>query len=215
MRAFARASWRAAGGAVLLLAVTSGCAPDAGKADTVFTGSTSASNHLPVVRQDNARDTISRTAIIRQAESLYAYGTERPQLRGKDPEFPGPVVGDGRIPRMWIATARFKGSGARPKDRIIARIRSEAPYPQMGIAKGYNYVVRNSWDRQAAHAWRTSVVARDMSIETHDLTRDARKIEFTHGEPLEPRLVVLKVHSVGLGVCLDDPVCGTGHCGYY
>ena len=158
---------------------------------------------------------ISSTAVRREAESLYDFGPERPPLRANDPAFKGPVVPDGEIPRMWISTATLKPNVPVPKDRIIARIRSERAYPLLGIAAGENYVWRNSRDARRAKSWVTLVVAADSALARHTLKRDERLMEYTHGEPAEPRLVILQVHSQSLSMCLDDPMCSTGHCGYY
>jgi hypothetical protein len=158
----------------------------------------------------------SRSEVLREAETLYDYGPERPPLSGVDPNFPGPHVPDGTIPRMWISTATLKPNVPLPRTRIIARIRSTAPYPQMGITAGYNYIWRSSRDSSVARKWTTAVVSADAGVRSHRLERDGRLIEYTHGDPAEPRLVVLRVASVSLGACLDDPVClPAGHCGYY
>ena len=158
---------------------------------------------------------VSSTAVRRDAQSLYDFGPERPPLRNNDPAFKGPVVPDGGIPRMWISTATLKPNVPVPKDRIIARIRSERAYPPMGLAAGVNYIWRNSRDARRAKEWKTLVVPADDQPARHVLTRDTRMMEYTHGDPAEPRLVILQVHSQALAMCLDDPMCSTGHCGYY
>lgn len=158
----------------------------------------------------------SRSDVVREAESLYDYGPERPPLAGVDSSFSGPRVPDGTIPQMWISTATLKSSVPVPRTRIIARIRSTAAYPQMGIVAGYNYIWRSSRDTSMARKWITAVVPAAADARSHQLQRDERLIEYTHGEPAEPRLVILRVRSMSLGVCLDDPVClPSGHCGYY
>jgi hypothetical protein len=116
---------------------------------------------------------------------------------------------------MTIATAKLKPNMPQPAHRIIARIRSDAPYASMGIQSGFNYVWRNSWSDADTTSWITRVISRD-SLTALDLIRDPRRLEYTHGNSAkEPRLVILKVHSIALAVCLDDPMCPTGHCGYY
>lgn len=163
----------------------------------------------------SSRDT-SSVAIVRQARALYDYGPERAPLTITDRDFQGPHVADGTIPRMWIATAKLKRASPMPGYRIIARIRSERAYRPMGIQAGENYIWRNSWDSTAAGSWQTKIVPGDVSAKQFALTRDPRKIEYTHGDPMEPRLVRVLVASEGLGACLDDPVCQPmGHCGYY
>jgi hypothetical protein len=161
------------------------------------------------------RPDTARAVIVQQAVTLYDYGEERLPLGVSDPAFPGTHVDDGTIPRMRIATARLKANTPQPSARIIARITSEGDYAPMGIRAGDNYVWRNTWRNADSASWVTRIVPRDPSGRTHDLVRDYRKHEYTHERAEEPRLVLLQVRSVGLGICLDDPVCGTGHCGYY
>ena len=157
-------------------------------------------------------------ALVGDAESRYVYGPERPQLATRDSEFKGPYVQtEDSLPRMWISTALLKDSTHRPPERIIARIRSEGAYPRAGIDSGYNYVARSTWrrDSTAAATWTTIIVSHDITRKPYLLTRDTRNQEYTHGDPLEPRLVRVQVHSVGFGACFDDPMCSSGHCGYY
>jgi len=40
-------------------------------------------------------------------------------------------------------------------------------------------------------------------------------MEYSHGDPAEPRLVMKQVHSFALAACLEDRICPSGHCGYY
>jgi hypothetical protein len=159
---------------------------------------------------------MSTTGVLREAQLLYDYGPERPPVSVNDPDFKGPVVADGRIPRMWISTAVLKKGVPVPRSRILARIRSERAYAPMGIAAGYNYIWRNSRDTSLAKRWVTQVVPVDSKVRRHDLRRDERLREYTHGDPAEPRLVILHVHSEALATCLEDLLCRpTGHCGYY
>jgi hypothetical protein len=178
----------------------------------------------PAVTQRTAESTgimsatpdTSRASELRAAQELYDYGKERTPVTVNDREFKGPYVPDDSVPRMWIASAKLKANVKQPATRIIARIRSERAYPPMGIVAGYNYVWRNSWEKRTASRWVTKILPDDKSVTEHQLLRDARKHEYTHGmSPIEPRLVRIKVHSMGIGLCLDDPVCPTGHCGYY
>ena len=175
------------------------------------------SSSSPVVRpaEDERSADTSRTSIIRQAVRDYDYGPERPPFMITDPDFPGTVVADGSIPRMTIATATRKPGVPPPSDQILARIRSVRAYPPMGLAEGDNYIVRSSRDTAMSGALVTQIIPLNRAAARYGLTRDSRKHEYTHGDPREPRLVIIKVHSVALGVCLEDPVCGTGHCGYY
>lgn len=159
---------------------------------------------------------MSTTDVLREAKSLYDYGPERPPVTLNDPDFKGPVVADRTIPPMWISTATLKKGVSVPRSRILARIRSERSYAPMGIVAGYNYIWRNSRDTSVANRWVTQVVPADAKVRGHDLRRDGRLREYTHGDPAEPRLVILHVHSEALGACLEDQLCRpTGHCGYY
>ena len=196
-----------------LIALLSGCSTKADHADT--TAATSKPLIDRTARSSAAIDT-SGTSIIAEARKLYDYGKERPPVAVRDTAYLGPYVSDDSIPRVWIATASLKPGIRRPKTRIIARIRSERAFAPLGLIAGYNYVWRNSWDTAAVARWTTRVVPDDRSAKPHDLVRDARNHEYTRGmSPLEPRLVRIKVHSTALGLCLDDPICPTGHCGYY
>ena len=155
-------------------------------------------------------------AILREATTLYGYGPEREPVAIKDGDFPGPIVNDSAVPRLRIATATLRRGVPVPAYRIIARIRSEGAYRPMGIESGYSYIWRNSWDDKNVATWVTKVVSSNTAAVPHLLTRDARNHEYTHGENArEPRLVRITVRSMAIGVCIDDPVCQTGHCGYY
>jgi hypothetical protein len=205
-------SWSAFVGLVVLSAVTWGCPGTRdSNVDTSHTGASPADTTAALTRLATA----AHDSIVHEADSLYVYDVERDTLMVTDTAFPGPVVEDDNIPHMTIATARLKPNTPQPAHRIIARITSEAPYPPLGIEPGYNYVWRSSWSDADTASWVTKIVSRD-SATSHDLTRDARHHEYTPGmSAREPRLIILKVHSIALGLCLDDPMCPTGHCGYY
>jgi hypothetical protein len=208
-----RTRWRGAVNLVAGMALLSGsgCRKEPERADSLAT------------RPDTIPTSLARplaspnAAILVEAESLYTFGRERPQMTIDDRGFPGPYVADDSLPRMWIATATLKDSTHRPYGRILARIRSARAYPKAGIDSGYNYVWRNTWkaDSMSALSWETKIIPRDPLKKPYLLTRDPRKHEYTHGEAKEPRLVRVKVHSMGFGACFDDPICPTGHCGYF
>jgi hypothetical protein len=161
-------------------------------------------------------DDTTNAGIVRQAGSLYDYGRERPPAAIKDSAFPGPVVEDPPgAPNMSIATATLKEGVTQPPHRILARIHSSGDYAPMGIRAGDNYIWRSSWDSTKAASWVTSIVPGDSAATRHTLQRDARLTEYTHGDAAEPRLVRITVHSLAIGVCLSDPVCTSGHCGYW
>jgi hypothetical protein len=116
---------------------------------------------------------------------------------------------------MTIATMRLKSGKPQPSHRLIARIKSDGDYPAMGIHEGMNLVWRSSWDSTTAGSWVTKIVPLAPFMPEHVLTRDPRMHEFTGGDPREPRLVRVTVASVAFAACLDDPMCGSGHCGYW
>lgn len=191
---------------LLVLAAGGGCGRGDTRADSP---SARGASSVP------AADDTSRAALLREAESLYVYDRdERKPLTRTDPDFKGPVVEDKALPDVRISTARLKDPRRHPRYRIIARINSSAPYDGLGLGKGFNYVWRNSWDSAQAGTWVTKIIPSDASKPDHVLTRDSRDIPYSHGDAREPRLVRIKVHSVALGLCIDDPRCG-GHCGYY
>jgi len=192
------------------------CGSDRTPADTpAVTPVGSSAAATPVGSSAAVMPDTSRAAILREAESLYTYDRdERPPLSRNDKDFKGPVVDDSMVPQVRIATARLKDPSRRPRYRIIARINSDAPYDSLGLGKGYSYVWRNSWDDAQADTWVTKIIASDSTRPEHVLVRDPRYIAYSHGNAREPRLVRIKVHSLALGICVDDPRCG-GHCGYY
>lgn len=206
--------WGGVAGAVAVLA-SAGCTKTSDRGDTTAVRGDSTAVRTDTTAKPEARAVPPGASITVEAESLYSYGRERPQVTVKDPEFRGPYVANDSLPRMWIATATLKKGARRPPQRIIARIRSERPYPKAGIDSGYNYVVRSSWDAKEAKSWVTTIESGSGRLDAYTLTRDPRMREYTHGDAREPRLVRVLVHSVGFGACFDDPICPTGHCGYY
>ncbi len=152
--------------------------------------------------------------ILQDASANYAYGPEREPVRITDPQHPGTTTPDGSVPHMTIATAQRRARAPVTTDRILARITSAGDYPNMGIRTGANYIWRDSRDSLTAASWTSKVIPTAPGFAAHTLTRDARLHAYTTGDPTEPRLVWITVHSMLIGVCLDDPKCG-GHCGYY
>ena len=196
-------------GAVVLL--PGGCRDTASRSDSASVADTA----RPASADATRRDT-SNAVIVRQAGTLYDFGPERRPIAIRDSGFAGPVVSDTTaVPRMTIATASLKSGVVPPQERILARIHSSGDYAPMGIHAGDNYIARSSSDTTAAAQWVTKVVSANASAMAYQLRRDARSIEYTHGEPREPRLVRITVHSVAIAVCLSDPVCSSGHCGYW
>lgn len=157
----------------------------------------------------------SQTALIVEAATHYDTGPKRGPLAIRDTAFPGPSTPGDSAPHMSIATMTLKTGHARPPYRLIARIMSDGDYPAMGIYRGMNFVWRSSWDTTAAATWVTKVVPMTPSATEHVLKRDPRLHEYTSGDPAEPRLVQVSKASYAFAACLDDPMCGSGHCGYW
>jgi hypothetical protein len=153
--------------------------------------------------------------IAQQADSNYEFGPAREAVNITDPAYPGTVTAG--LPRypMRIATATLKPGRPPTADRIIALITSDGDYAPLGIAKGRNYVWRNSRDTAQKATWITKVVPADSAKPDYVLHRDARHREYTSGNPAEPRLVQVTVASYAFDLCLDDPACPTMHCGYW
>lgn len=96
---------------------------------------------------------------------------------------------------------------------IIALISSDKPYPFLGIAAGNNYVWRDE-SSSSSKKWVTYMVPELAGADPKRLKRTGKK--YSDGEHTEPRLVhELKRRGLdAFGACLDDPMCGSGHCGY-
>jgi hypothetical protein len=157
----------------------------------------------------------AQQAIMREVEANYDIGPERPALAITDTAFPGPSTDGNSPPRMTIATLKLKPGHPKPPRRLIARIKSDGDYPAMGIYAGMNFIRRNSWDPKAAASWVTEVVSLKPSTSPYQLHRDVRMHEYTSGDAAEPRLVQVTKASFAFAACLDDPMCGSGHCGYW
>jgi hypothetical protein len=158
----------------------------------------------------------ARVALMREAVTEYDIGPERPPLAIRDTAFPGPSTDGETAPQMTIATLRLKARHSRPSGhQLIARIKSNGNYPAMGIHTGLNFIWRNSWDSTAAARWVTKVIPMHPSAPDYTLHRDSRLHEYTSGDAAEPRLVRVTKASFAFATCLEDPMCGSGHCGYW
>jgi hypothetical protein len=94
---------------------------------------------------------------------------------------------------------------------IMALVHSNRAYKHLGIAVGDNYVWRDSTSGDKKK-WLTFMVPATVSSDAKKLKRDT--VEYSMGDHKQPRLVRAVTRSVSFGVCLEDPACGTGHCGY-
>jgi len=178
----------------------------------VDTGGTQKTTALP----DTTGMTPVQVQILKEALSHYNIDkNERPPLAITDSSFPGAAIPESEAPEMTIATMTRDTTTPRPAWRLIARITSRGDYPAMGVYKGTNFIWRSSWNNADSATWVTRVVSTSPGKAAHDLHRDPRTIEYTHGDPSQPRLVKITVHSIAFAVCLDDPMCGSGHCGAF
>ncbi|HET9013174.1 MAG TPA: hypothetical protein VFN38_15215 [Gemmatimonadaceae bacterium] len=160
--------------------------------------------------------TSEQQAIFFEALTDYNIDAEREPIAITLATFPKPSIPDTSAPHMTIATMRLKPGHMPPAShRLIARITSDGDYPAMGIYAGANFVWRNSWDSTAVATWVTRVVPTKPSMPAYVLTRDPGMHEFTSGDAHQPRLVRATIASVAFAACLDDPMCPTGHCGYW
>jgi hypothetical protein len=161
--------------------------------------------------------TATQSAIL-DAQDDYDVGPERPAIAENDPGFPGPTAPDAAAPAViTIATMRLKPGRPRGPSQLLARISSDRDYPPLGVVAGRNIVWRNSWDSTAVAAarWINTLTPAKGGKPDHVLTRDPRLNRYPATIPHQPRLLKLTVRSIGFIVCLDDPACGSGHCGHY
>lgn len=161
-----------------------------------------------------------QAAIVASAQSDYDY--ESPERGADTADDPDDLENDGveagSAPTMTIARATLKGSATgAPDSEVLARITSSAAYDKLGISAGVNYVWRDRRDPPKDDlTWKMYVVPADLTVKMEKWKRDGKKKAYTHGEPHQPRLVVASKDkaTIAFGACLDDPVCGSGHCGY-
>ena len=160
--------------------------------------------------------TATQSAVL-AAKDDYDEGPERPMETADDPNFPGQTVSDDDAPVMKIRTLTLKQGHSHGPKRLFARIHSDKNYPLMGIHAGQNIVWRDSWDSTAVASatWKNTVTPEEPGEPDHVLTRDSRLNQYPAVVAHQPRVIKLKVRSVAFVVCLEDPMCGTGHCGHY
>jgi len=162
--------------------------------------------------------TTAQAVLLEEAQNDYDFGPERAQIDTADSSFPGPSVDDTLAPNMTIASMTLKPGRARPPRRLLARLSSDRDYPAMGIYAGVNFVWRDTWDTTAVAAatWRNRVTSSRPGHPDHDLVRDSRLDRFPSTLGLHrPSVLRLRVNSIAFELCLDDPACPSGHCGYF
>ena len=148
----------------------------------------------------------TRSALLAEAASNYAFGTERQPVAVDTMTVKGP---GGSLPVITIATATQVARGARvPGHMFIARLTSSAAYPELGLALGENYIWRDS-SAGAEGPYRTLVVPKDTTYQMYWLKRDYSVASYAPGAPAEPRLVK---SAFGYGEC--DLRCNPTHCAF-
>jgi hypothetical protein len=161
------------------------------------------------------RPQITQPLIVEAAKD-YDVGPERPATPETDRTFPGPTAPDSAAPTsITIASMTLKPGRPRGPRQLMARITSDKAYPLMGIVEGQNFIWRNTWDSTDVASVNTLTPAK-AGAPDHVLTRDYRPNRYPAVDrPHRPRLLKLTVNSIAFVACLDDPGCGTGHCGFY
>lgn len=125
---------------------------------------------------------------------------------------PGQPVPDTDAPNMTIARAVAKMSPAPVGFVILAVVTSDKAYKPLGIEPGLNYIWRDETDADAKK-WETYMVPANVKSDPKKMKRENTK--YSEGEHTEPRLVrTLTRAQFSFGACLEDPACGSGHCGY-
>ncbi|HET9013175.1 MAG TPA: hypothetical protein VFN38_15220 [Gemmatimonadaceae bacterium] len=113
---------------------------------------------------------------------------------------------------ITIARAVATVSPAPWPEKLLALIHSDKEYKPLGIEAGDNYIWRNE-DGSDPKQWETYIVPAAAGANVRKFKRSGA--EYSSGDHTQPRLVVQVTRSVvTFGACLEDPACGTGHCGY-
>jgi hypothetical protein len=125
----------------------------------------------------------------------------------------GTAVPEGAAPTvLTIARAVPTASPAPSGEVILALVNSNKAYPPLGIEVGDNWIWRNQADADPKK-WDTYMVPAAAGSDPKKLKRDNK--EYSNGSHEQPRLVrSINKAVLSFGACLDDPACGSGHCGY-
>jgi hypothetical protein len=156
------------------------------------------------------------TAEVLALAARYRFVNPRPPVPSIVPLPGGTGVPSADAPTDFTIERAVPITSPAPEGKVIlARVHSNKAYAHMGVADGYNYVWRDQrLPRPFKHWWKTYMVP-EKGADPKRLKRG--KEEYSHGDSTEPRLVVMSDRGTGLtafGACLDDPNCGSGHCGY-
>jgi hypothetical protein len=166
-----------------------------------------------------------KDAILTSARNDYDY--ETPERSPDDADNPNDItnggVPAGQAPTMKISKATRKSPVSSPTEEVLARIVSDKPYAPLGIIAGTNYLWRDRNDPDHGK-WKVYMIADDATTKPNKLKRsNAEYVKSDDSGPhphTQPRIARAtkrknaRVDSFAFGVCLEDPVCGTGHCGY-
>lgn len=172
----------------------SACTKSRGVADTT----------LIVAKPDSAE--------VAALAALYRFESPTPPMQSSVPLPAGTSVPDADAPTDFTIARAVPITPPGPAGKVIlARVHSDKPYKHLGVAVGDNYVFRDATNADPVK-WATFMVPVTLSSEAKKLKRDTS--EYSKGDHTQPRLVRAVTNSVSFGVCLDDPACSTGHCGY-
>ena len=134
-------------------------------------------------------------------------------------DLPNPDLPDTDAPTKITIARAVPNTPPGPSGRVLmALVYSDKPYKRLGIEAGNNYIFRDSTEKDPKK-FETYMVPADAGS-----SGDAKKLKrapekFSDGDHTEPRLVkttakVMTRSLLAFGACLEDPGCGSGHCGY-
>jgi hypothetical protein len=173
-----------------------------------------ASSLLGCGKGDGGRETRKKpdpVAVIALANS-YSFVNPSGPVNAITPLPPGDGVDEKDVPTMTIARAVPKVAPAPAGYVILALVNSDKPYKRLGVETGDNYVWRDETDADSKN-WDTYMVPASPTSDPKKLKRESKK--YSDGEHTEPRLVRSVTRAeFSFGACLEDPACGSGHCGY-
>jgi hypothetical protein len=164
---------------------------------------------------DEAADTQTKPdpAEVAGLAKSYTFVNPRGPVPPVNPLPSGTGVPDNEAPTaITIARAVPTVTPAPSGKVILALVHSDRPYKHLGIAAGDNYVWRDE-SNSKPKKWVTYMVPAGANSNPKQLKRGKKK--YSDGEHSEPRLVRTETRGrLAFGACLDDPACGSGHCGY-
>jgi len=173
------------------------------------------------LRQAAVRRDYTQQEILAQAKGDYEYvHDEKGWRNAKIPasQFENKGKPKDELPKdIHLWRAKYKGPKPGPSDsQILAKIVSDKGYPDLNIEAGTTYIWRNTRDPNDGD-FVAKMVPEDMPMKV--LNRGSVNQEYAHlgvFDHKNPHLVGAPLSRGGaaLGVCFDDPACGSQHCGY-